>query len=119
MKIAAIKLLRSETGCSLRDGKGSIERLMHEIGVHQFPHAVKTAKAVTTAPRVKKVIVDLGDGDIEVDLEGLQLIALMRLQSIGLSACSDILDLVGVLKAFSDGKRIGVLADDNVDKGTG
>ena len=119
MKIAAIKLLRSETGCSLRDGKGSIERLMHEIGVHQFPHAAKTAKAVTTAPRVKKVIVDLGDGDIEVDLEGLQLIALMRLQSIGLSACSDILDLVGVLKAFSDGKRIGVLADDNVDKGTG
>ena len=49
----------------------------------------------------------------------MQLIALMRLQSIGLSACSDILDLVGVLKAFSDGKRIGVLADDNVDKGTG
>jgi len=43
----------------------------------------------------------------------MQMRALVEMSAIGLDACADILDLVNTLKAFSDGKRIGVLEEDD------
>ena len=55
----------------------------------------------------------MGDGDIEVDLEAMQMKALQKLDTIGLQACGELLDFVETLKAFSDGKKIGVIKNDS------
>jgi hypothetical protein len=39
-------------------------------------------------------VVNTGEGDVTVDLEGLQLMGLMRLEKLGLEECRRILDLV-------------------------
>jgi|LWDU01.1.fsa_nt_gi hypothetical protein len=108
-KIAAIKALRAATSSGLREAKEAIERLQHEkFGAH-YPHASKSALSIFVGPTIKKLVVDFGDGNIEVDLEEMQMKALMQLQVIGLDAARDILDLVEALEAYSAGKKIGVL----------
>ena len=42
----------------------------------------------------------------------MQMKVLSKLQLIGLDACGELLDLVQALKAFSDGKKIGVIEND-------
>jgi len=116
-KIAAIKRLRRAGGqgdvkVGLKEAKQSIERLMDDLGIANYPN-LSHAAAVCCGPRVKRVIVDFGDGDIEVDLEEMQLMALTKLQKIGLNACGQILELVQVIQAFSDGHRVGIIKDDD------
>jgi len=115
-KISAIKKLRQAGGqgdetVGLKEAKESIERMMNDLGIGNYPN-LSHAIAVCCGPRVKRVIVDFGDGDIEVDLEEMQLVALTKLQKIGLSACGQILELVQVIQAFSDGHKVGIIKDD-------
>ena len=107
-KITAIKLLRNETQCALKLAKESIEGLMTENnwGSHTYP--LTGAAKIHCGPRIKKMILDYGTGDIEVDLEEMQMRALMEMQAIGLDATREILDLVETLEAYSMGKKIGV-----------
>ncbi len=49
------------------------------------------------------------EGDIEVNIETMELRDLMELQTIGIDACADILDLVTVLNAYESGKKVGVV----------
>ena len=42
----------------------------------------------------------------------MQLKALMDMQTIGLDACADILDLVSALNAYENGEKIGVIDED-------
>jgi hypothetical protein len=51
----------------------------------------------------------MGDGDIEVDLETMEMIALTKLQRIGLNRVGEIIELIEALRAFSNGERIGVI----------
>jgi hypothetical protein len=108
-KIAAIKMLRSDSGSGLKEAKEAIERLMHDQGLHDYPHAAKEGAKIVVGPVIKKLTLDFGDGDIEVDLETMQMMGLMQLQKIGLESCGEILDLVETLKAFANGQKIGVI----------
>jgi ribosomal protein L5 len=109
-KIAAIKAVRNECSCGLREAKDAVEHLMHEKGFSDFP-ANTSEHRIIVRPIIKKIIVDYGSGDIEVDIESMQLKALMEMQTIGLSECADILDLVSVLNAYENGSRIGMVND--------
>ena len=113
-KIQAIKAFRNESGCGLREAKLAVERLAHESGIREsnYPHSVKEGLKIICGPIIKKMVVNYGQGDMEIDIEGMQLRALIDMQVIGLDACRDILDLVDTLQAFSDGKKIGVLQDE-------
>ena len=111
-KISAIKVLRNDSGTGLKDSKLACERLEHEIGLKDHPHSQKEGAKIVAGPVIKKMVLDYGSGDIELDVEGMQLRALMAMQEIGLDACRDILDLVEVIQAFSDGKRVGILDEE-------
>ena len=104
-KIAAIKALRGVTGLGLREAKDAVERLQNELDPSANRAAMNTAAMkIVCGPIIKKLVLDFGDGDIEVNLETMELMALMKLQKIGLDAVGEILDLVSILKAFSEGK---------------
>ena len=111
-KIAAIKRLRSATQLDLRTAKYAIERLQQEEFGGTYPQAMIEGRKIITSPLVKRIIIDMGDGEIEVDLEGLQMRALSDLQVIGLESCGHILDLVDILHAFSSGKKVQVIEDE-------
>jgi hypothetical protein len=113
-KIAAIKALRSDSGSGLKEAKNAIERLMYERTGESFKtHEIhQEAPRIIVGPVIKKLILDFGEGDIEVDLETMQMMTLMQLQKVGLDACGEILDLVDTLKAFANGQKIGVIDGD-------
>ena len=117
-KIAAIKTLRASVNCGLKEAKLAIERLMHESDPGtRYPHSVKEGARIVCGPLIKKLVLDFGDGDIEVDLEAMELNILMELPKIGLDACGEILDLVAALKAFANGHKIGILnGEDNENR---
>jgi hypothetical protein len=110
-KIAAIKAVRNECKCGLREAKDAVEHLMHEKGFSDYP-ANTAEHRIVSSPIIKKIIVDYGTGDIEVDIESMQLKALMDMQTIGIDACADILDLVAVLNAYENGEKFGVINED-------
>jgi len=103
-KIAAIKAVRSETKCGLREAKEGVEKFMYDNNLSN--HAVSTEHRIQCGPFIKKIVVDYGQGDIEVSIESMELKALQELQSIGIDECADILSLVSVLKAYEEGREI-------------
>jgi hypothetical protein len=107
-KIAAIKLLRLETKAGLKEAKEAIEKMQHEEFGGNYPHASKVAHKIIVGPLIKRLVIDYGTGEFEVDIETLELKALMEMQTIGLERCGEILELVSALKAFSLGKKIKV-----------
>jgi hypothetical protein len=109
-KIAAIKAVRTDAKCGLREAKEAVEHLMHEKGFSSYPANTAEHKIIVV-PVIKRIIVDYGSGEIEVDIEGMQLKALMEMQTIGLDACADILDLVSALNAYENGEKIGVISE--------
>ena len=92
-KIAAIKALRTHTGCTLKEAKWAVDR-----------HVGNQDEGPIICPRYDVVGVKLQtpDGIVEVDLEGLQLVALQSLPTLGLSTCRDILGLVDLLKKWKE-----------------
>ena len=111
-KIAAIKLLRKETQAGLKEAKESIEKIQHDEFGGNYPHASRVARKVISGPRLKRLIVDYGEGEIEVNLETMELKALMEMETIGLDACGEILELVETLKAYASGNKIGRIYED-------
>ena len=105
-KIAAIKAVRSDSKCGLAEAKKAVELFMYEKGLSK--HKVSEEYRLCCGPVIKKMIVDYGSGDIEIDLETMELKALMDMQSIGIEACSDILNLISVLKGYEKGENIYV-----------
>ena len=105
-KIGAIKELRKATGLGLREAKDAVEKLAFDLdpSAHIQTGPKPDAIKIICGPIIKKLVLDFGDGDIEVNLETMELMALMKLQKIGLDAVGEILDLVAMLKAFSEGK---------------
>jgi hypothetical protein len=103
-KISAIKAVRADTKCGLREAKEAVELLMYEKG---YTHnKIVTEHRLHVGPSIKRIIVDYGSGDIEVDIESMELKALCELQTIGIEACADILNLVSVLRAYENGSEI-------------
>ena len=92
-RIAAIKLIRTHTGCGLAEGKAAVERIEGKL-----PNGPRLLPLL----EIKSIVVNAGDGDVTVDLEGLQLMGLMNLERLGLEECRRTLDLVGAIEAWRD-----------------
>ena len=107
-KIAAIKALRADAGCGLKEAKDAIERYSKENNYADYSnYDVSECPKIVVGPVIKRLVVDFGDGEIEVDLETMEMRALMELNRIGLDAAADILDLVQCLKGFAAGEGLG------------
>lgn len=103
-RIAAIKLIRTHTGCGLAEGKAAIERIEGKL-----PNGPRLLPFL----EIKSIVVNAGDGEVTVDLEGLQLMGLMQLEKLGLQECRRILDLVAAIEAWRDQ---GLTADNKASK---
>lgn len=92
-KIMAIKELRSATKCSLAEAKFAVERMAdpNQIG-----------PSVVPLVDIKSVTVTTGEGDVTVDLEGLQLMGLMHTTAVSIDTCRSILKLVDILEAWKN-----------------
>lgn len=113
-KIAAIKALRSETKSSLRDAKNAIENLSHEHNPNSYPHrpAQEARIRIVPGPVINSIKVDYGTGVFEVDLEEMQLRALMDMQTIGLDVVHNMLHVVKILEALSSGKKVEIVDEE-------
>lgn len=91
-KIAAIKALRSEACCTLREAKYAIDRMM---GGTEGP---------VVCPKFEILGVNLRtpEGDITVDLDGLQLTGLMSMSTMGLDTCRAVLSLHDAITKWRD-----------------
>ena len=61
---------------------------------------------IIVGPHIKKITCDFGQGDVEVDLETMELKVLSELHMLGIDQCGKILELVEILKKFSNGEDI-------------
>ena len=111
-KIAAIKHLRKSCigieSLGLREAKQAIERMTGQ-------DLSGTGPIVIQSPRIKQVVLDMGDGEVTVDLETMELLILKDVERLGLESCGSILDFVHTLKAWSEGRPVGVLGEGNED----
>lgn len=89
--IPAIKVIRNHTRCAPSEAKAAVERIEGKE-----PHGPKLLPLLT----IKSMVITTGEGDVTVDLEGLQLMGLMQLQSLGLDECRHILKLVDSLNEW-------------------
>lgn len=92
--IQAIKLIRVHAGCGLAEAKAAAERLDG-----RQPDGPKLLPLMD----IKSMVLNTGEGDVTVDLEGLQLMGLMQLERLGLEECRRIIDLVERIKAWQTG----------------
>jgi hypothetical protein len=104
-KIQAIKLLRNsfDNRLSLKEAKWSIDRMCNP--------SLTNCPQLIASPTIVAVTLDYGSGPIQLDLEEMQLRMLTRLPAIGLDACAQMLEIVEVLQAISEGKKVRVVED--------
>ncbi len=110
-KIAAIKKVRTNARCGsvgLKEAKLAVERLEHEMGLKSHPHSATSAHKIGADTFIRSITLDLGGGELSVDLEQMEMRALMGLDSMGIDEVARVLDLVKILKAFGDGANISV-----------
>jgi len=111
-KIAAIKLVRAhvkdDLGVGLKEAKFACERLECEMGIKPMSQNPPTAWTIRPCTLIKAIKFDLGDGELDVDLETMEMRVLMGLESMGISEVSRVLDLVKILRAFSEGANINI-----------
>ena len=109
-KIAAIKYIRAlKNGPkTLKDAKHTIDNYVADRAGPGFKTDFAFGYKVEMAPTIKKIVCDFGGGDIEVDLETLEIRVLSELHVLGIDACGKILDLVQTLKDFE-----GVVDDED------
>lgn len=107
-RIQAIKLIRTHARCGLAEAKAAVERLEGCC-----PNGPKLLPFL----EIKSMVITTGEGDLTVDLEGLQLMGLMNLEKLGLEECRRILDLVGAIEAWRDQGRASDEKARNQDQG--
>lgn len=98
-KIKAIKLLRSETACGLKEAKEALEK-------HFNLSAVSNSSAFDIRPltTIKSITVNMGSGDVTLSLEELQMITLVNMTSLGIEETRRILDLHDLLDGWINGR---------------
>ena len=107
-KIQAIKLLRNETKCGLKEAKQAVERKFQpSLGTNS------EALDIRTLMSIKSITVDFGEGDVKLDLEELQMMTLVNMTQLGLSEVRRILDLHELLTRWEDPSIGG--SDDDTD----
>ena len=118
-KIGCIKHIRS-TGFLYEDGtlqeridlKSAKEAVEHEwrdaLG-HVPSHRAQKRQpcaVLSMTPRIKRVVIDCGDGEMELDLDGLQLRLLDGLSELPIQVIGPAMELMQALRDFDDGKSI-------------
>jgi len=91
LKIQAIKVVRDHARCGLAESKAIVERLQ---GIE--PNGPRLIPKFD----IKSITLVGGDGEMTVDLEGMQLMGLMQLQTLGLDECRRVLDLVALIEGW-------------------
>jgi len=92
-KIAAIKLLRTETGCGLKEGKEAVEKTFQSASI---PGAFNIKALVT----VKSILVNFGTGDVSLSLNDLHMMTLVNMTQLGIDETRRILDLHDLIQAW-------------------
>jgi hypothetical protein len=104
-KIAAIKHLRKSCvgieQLGLREAKDAVENMAG--------HGRPNAPTVMQSPFIKRIVVDMGDGEVTIDLETMELLVLKDVERLGLESCGQMLDFVHTIKAWSEGCSVGVI----------
>ena len=96
-KIAAIKLLRSETSCGLREAKQAIEKRFQSSYSHL---ASSDAFDIRPLISVKSITVDFGEGNVSLSLDDLHMITLMNMNQLGIDETRRVLDLYDLIRAW-------------------
>jgi len=97
-KIQAIKALRLETQCGLKEAKLAVERRHPGHSTNQNPEAY----AIKPFVAIKAVIVDFGDGEVQLDLNDLHMLTLVNMNKIGIEELQRIIGLHDLLKGWED-----------------
>ena len=118
-KIGCIKHVRAN-GFLYQDGvlqekidlKSAKEAVEHEwraeLGhsVSHWAQGRQPSAVLSMTPRIKRVVIDCGDGEMELDLDGLQLRLLDGLSELPIQVIAPAMELMQALRDFDDGKSI-------------
>jgi len=96
-KIAAIKLLRSETKCGLKEAKQAIEKRFQSS--HANPPS-PDAFDIKPLIMVKSITVNFGEGDVSLSLEELHMMTLVNMTQLGIDETRRILDLYDLIRKW-------------------
>ena len=89
-KIKAIKLLRTETKCGLREAKQAVEKRFQSSYSHPpSPDAFDIRPLVS----VKSITVNLGEGEVTLSIDDLHMMTLVNMNQIGIEETRRLLDL--------------------------
>lgn len=114
-KINAIKALREGVAdinaqVGLKEAKLAVEKLAHDKAIPDIRSGDHPdAMIIVSGPKIIKVVLDYGDGPVELDLEGMQIKALSEMHAIGLDACADMLEMADVFRAISEGEKVQIV----------
>jgi hypothetical protein len=67
------------------------------------PHLVSMCPKISPIVFIKSISVDVGDGSVDMDLEGLSMLALMNIEKLGIEEVRRLLDLHDMLKKWELG----------------
>ena len=96
-KIQAIKRLRSETGCGLKEAKQAIEKkFQSSYSNPPSPDAFDIKPLIT----VKSITVNFGNGDVSLSLEELHMMTLVNMTQLGIDETRRILDLYDLIRTW-------------------
>ena len=87
-KIQAIKTIRNETKCGLKEAKNAIER-RYDRARPVSPEAYDIIPLML----IKAITVDIGHGEITMTLDEFHMMSLMKLEKIGIDECRRLIDL--------------------------
>jgi hypothetical protein len=92
-KIQAIKLLRAETKCGLKEAKQAVEKKFQSNSYTPNSEAFDIKPLVT----IKSILVNFGDGDVSLSLEDLHMMTLVNMTQLGIDETRRILDLYDLI----------------------
>ena len=91
-KIAAIKVLRNAAGCGLKEAKLAVDKVQNP--------SLTGCPSIVTIPRIKSITVDMGSGEVKMDLSEFNMITLMNMQSVGIEDTRRLLDLYDLFRTW-------------------
>jgi len=94
-KIQAIKLLRAETKCGLKEAKQAVEKKFQSSYGH-----VTEAFDIKPLITVKSITVNFGEGDVSLSLEDLHMMTLVNMTQLGIDETRRILDLYDLVREW-------------------
>ena len=88
-KIQAIKTLRNETKCGLREAKQAVEKRYDNTGKYDHTEAYDIMPLML----IKGITVDVGHGEVTMTLDEFHMMSLMKLEKIGIEECRRLIGL--------------------------